>query len=341
MRRERTRTELKNEDLLQERLEELRLRDEKRRTDQLLGAEGAAAAAGQQQGGTANMNVAPDALSVQGVVAPVTDHPGEVLNAPVPTQAQGPNVAAYTASPYTPSAQAQIVGAQSVTAQQALPSSNDDHVKLSITPRAGVSIMNVDNAFTVSGKGAAGIGLGMGVTDNLSVEVGYTYAEYGIGLANSAYIQQMFTGTSDTYDLKQNVFDIGMKLDLVSSDSRFRPFIGGGAAYSKGYLNYPTSVTQLYQQYSPNFSPDFESSDFLGYLSAGFDAQVSKTIAVGLNLRYYKVFSDSENENLNYGSFYGSGYYGGGQVDQGKLLTGTQLAQSSFYSILGTVTFSF
>jgi outer membrane protein W len=201
--------------------------------------------------------------------------------------------------------------------------------------------MNVDNAFTVSGKGAAGIGLGMGVTDNLSVEVGYTYAEYGIGLANSAYIQQMFTGTSDTYDLKQNVFDIGMKLDLVSSDSRFRPFIGGGAAYSKGYLNYPTSVTQLYQQYSPNFSPDFESSDFLGYLSAGFDAQVSKTIAVGLNLRYYKVFSDSENENLNYGSFYGSGYYGGGQVDQGKLLTGTQLAQSSFYSILGTVTFSF
>ena len=37
MRRERTREELKNEDILQERLEELRLRDEKRRTDQLLG----------------------------------------------------------------------------------------------------------------------------------------------------------------------------------------------------------------------------------------------------------------------------------------------------------------
>src|SRR4051812_40446870 len=37
MRRERTRTELKNEDILQERLEELRLRDEKRRGQQLLG----------------------------------------------------------------------------------------------------------------------------------------------------------------------------------------------------------------------------------------------------------------------------------------------------------------
>jgi outer membrane protein W len=339
MRRERTRTELKNEDLLQERLEELRLRDEKRRTDQLLGAEGAGAAAGQQLGGTANMNVAPDALSVQGVVAPVTDHPGEVLNAPVPTaaqgQAQGPNVAAYTASPYTPAAQAQIAGGQSITAQQAVPSADSDHTKFTISPRAGVSIMNVDNAFTVSGKGAAGVGLGMGVTDSLSVEVGYTYAEYGIGLANSAYIQQMYTGTSDTYDLKQNIFDIGLKMDLLSSDSRFRPYIGGGAAYSKGYLNYPTSVTQMYQAYNANFSPDFESSDFLGYLSAGFDAQVSKTVAVGLNFRYYKVFSDSENENLTYGSFYSGG------VDPGKLMTGTQLAQSSFYSILGNVSFSF
>jgi outer membrane protein W len=349
MRRERTRTELKNEDLLQERLEELRLRDEKRRTDQLLGAEGAAA----QQGGTANLtnlNVAPAPEYIQGVVAPVTDHPGEVLVAPVPTSAQaqapapiqGSSVATYNGSPYTQGAQAQIIGAQSVTSAQALPAANDDHVRLSISPRAGVSIMNADSAFNVTGKYAAGVGLGMGISDNLSFEVGYTYAEYGVGLAglNSFYTQE-FSGSSDTYVLKQNVFDAGLKLSLLGQDSKFRPYVGAGAAYAKGYLNYPTTVSQFYQSFNSNFSPDYESSDFLGYLSAGFDAQVSKTISVGLNARFYKVLSNSENENLYYGSFYGGGYGGGAGVDPGKYQAGTQLAQSSFYSLLGNVTFSF
>jgi outer membrane protein W len=294
-------------------------------------------------GGTANPAMAPAVEApTQGVVSPVTDHPGEVLNAPVPTAAQaqapGPNVASYTVSPYTPAAQAQIVGAQSVTSAQALPASNDDRVRLSITPHAGVSIMNADSAFTVSGKGAAGIGLGMGVTDNLSVEIGYTYAEYGIGLGglNASYYNPYFNGNSDTYTLKQNVFDAWLKLSLLGADSKFRPYIGGGAAYSKGYLNYPTAVAQLYQGIN-NFSPDFESSDFLGYLSVGFDAQVSKTVSIGMNARYYKVMSDSENENLYYGSFYGGGF----NSDPTKLQAGTQLAQSSFYSLLGTVTFAF
>jgi outer membrane protein W len=345
MRRERTRTELKNEDLLQERLEELRLRDEKRRTDQLLGAEN------NQLGGTAAPVMAPVAETTQGVVSPVTDHPGEVLNAPVPTAAQaqaqapapaqGQAVAAYVASPYTPAAQAQMAGNQSVTSAQAVPGSSDDHTKLYITPRFGVSVMNVDNAFNVSGKYSAGVGLGMGITDNLSFEVGYTYSSYGIGLggANSVYASA-FTGSSDTYVLNQNVFDAGLKLALLGPDSRFRPFVGVGAAYAKGYLNYPQASAQQYQLLNPNFSPDFESSDFLGYLSVGFDAQVSKTVSVGMNARYYKVLSDSENESLYAGSFYGGGY-GGGAIDPAKLQEGTALAESSFYSLLGTVTFQF
>jgi outer membrane protein W len=337
MRRERTRTELQNEDLLQERLEELRLRDEKRRTDQLLGQE-----PGAQQAGEANMSVAaPTAPTTQGVAAPITDHPGQYVAAPVPTQVQatnqGPEAAAY--GNYTPGAQAQIAGGQSVTTMSASDLDKDDHVKFSMSPHAGVSIMNTNSAFDVTGKVAAGFTLGMGISDNVTFELGYTYAQYGIGLGDSSsYGSYGYAGNTDTYQLNQNVFEAGLKLDLLGPDSKFRPFVGGGGGYAKSYLNFPSSVTQYYQTAGYN-NPDFDSSDFLGYVEAGFDAKISKQISVGMVAKYYKVLSDDENQNLNYGNFY-SGSYGGG-MNPTQAIAGTQLAQSSFYSLLADVSFAF
>ena len=73
LRRQRVREELRNEDALQERLEELRLRDEKRRTDQILGN-----GANPADGSMAAPKPLYGAASAQDevVAAPVLDRPG-------------------------------------------------------------------------------------------------------------------------------------------------------------------------------------------------------------------------------------------------------------------------
>ena len=169
------------------------------------------------------------------------------------------------------------------------------------------------------------------------------------------YNAQMGLGNQDTLNMNQNVFEAGVKLSLLGPDSKVRPFIGGGGAYAKSYLNY----TQQYQQmfnggslYSPyglgmgNTSSDYELSQYLGYLDAGVDIKLSKTISIGASFKYYTVLSSSENGQLAYGGFYGYGYgpyYGANSplLNQDKTMAGASLSASAFYTIAGDVSFVF
>jgi outer membrane protein W len=331
MRRERTREELKNEDILQERLEELRLRDEKKRTQQLLGD--GSAAPGNEPGGV----VPVEGLAIppgQVVVAPQTDRPGQPAPevAPVPTQAQAQQ---YSSGPYTQAAQDKMNTTQAAQVSIANPEENRPS-QFYVSPHAGISSMSTNSGFQVNGHYAVGVSAGVAVSDNIALEVGYTYAEYGVDMGNS--IQAIFApGTQfDTYILKQNVIDATLKLYLLGPDSKIRPFVGGGGGYSIGYLNYPSNVPTFGLQSS---NQNYQTNSFLGEISTGLDVKVSKAVSIGAAFKYYTVLSSSQNNNLQFGA-YGYGPAGLGP-NLAQAQTGAALGQTGFYSITAGVNFSF
>jgi hypothetical protein len=322
MRRERTREELKNEDILQERLEELRLRDEKRRTSQLLGESQDSNATNGQTAPIAGL--ATQAPQSEVVVSPVTARPGMAAPevAPIPTAAQAQQ---YSNTAYTPAAQQQINNASMTSATNVIPS-EDKPTQFYISPRAGIAGMNVNSSLTgvnVSGLYSLGVGLGMTISDNMAFEVGYSYNSYGISLGQFG----SYAGQPYSYTLTQNVIDADLKLFVTGPDSKIRPFILAGGGYAMASLGYPSQLTALYGNYLANQS--YNSNAFLGEIGVGMDVKVNKNISIGAQFKYNDALS-STNANNN---FY---YYGGSSTTP----IGASLQQASFYSLQAGVTFS-
>jgi hypothetical protein len=360
MRRERVREELKNEDVLQERLEELRLRDERKRTEQLLGGKTVTTVNTESPMplvapigtvapvGTAQMVPVQEEM----IVAPVAERPGQAQVLPVaPAPAQ---VVAVPAQPQAVAAAPQTVAgvdAGGVSQATAPAVADSDKVRFIMRPYAGVSNINVNNLFDVRPHYAAGIGLGIGASDNLTFEVGYTFNDYGISLASTnpwvaMYQNQLAmtgrAGALETLTMKQNVVDAGLKLFFLPPEARLRPFLGGGAAYSKSFVNYGQSyLTYLDQSGLQSLSRDFEMSSYLGYLSTGLDVRVNKSISIGAMFKYYTVLSSNESQGLDYQGWAPYYYNAYGGADYDKTNAGSSLAQSAFYTITGGASFAF
>ena len=328
LRRARLREELKNEDVLQERLEELRLRDERRRTDQVLGAS-------KEQAAPVAMAPAP-VMKEEIVGAPIGAAP-QAQAIPVQTQAaQAQPVQAY----YDDRVAASSAQAQSVASPE------EEKTRISVTPRAGISNLAGTNYFNVQARYSAGLALGVEVSEQISFQVGYLYSEYGIGVASSnpyiGYLQastgSAYSNNFATYILRQNVFDAGLKFHVLGKTSKLRPYLGGGAAYARSFLNYDATVlSALNQTYgAQSLATDYSTSAFLGFLQAGMDVSLGKNILLGAEFRYYNVLSATENQSLNTGGFY-TGY----NPDPNKSIAGGSLARSNFYSVLGTASFTF
>jgi hypothetical protein len=209
--------------------------------------------------------------------------------------------------------------------------------------------MSANSAWDVKPHYALGGALGVQSSENVSFELGYTYASYGIAVASSNPIIQQLQWTQqmqgvaspETLGLNQNVFDAGVKLSLLGSQSRIRPFLGGGGAYSKSYLNYASGYTAFLNQAGlSSMAQDYESSAFMGFVSAGVDVKISKQLSIGAQFKYYDVISSNENQQLNYYGFYGNPY-GLAGATQDKQVVGASLADSSFYTIEATTSFTF
>ena len=370
MRRERVRTELKNEDILQERLEELRLRDERRRTDHLLGVQSGAEAA-QPVG---QVGPAFQLPKEEVVAAPLTERPGQVqavVQPVAPVQAVQPvQPQVQVASVQIPAPQDQFAASHS-TAVSSSVSENGEKTIVYVQPRFGISNFNGQQAYDIRPRYSGGLTLGVGISDNLSFEAGYTYSEFGIALnsTNPLVIQaqmmagaQGYNGTFESQVMKRNVGELGLKIHLLGPDARLRPFIGGGGAYAKSFLNYNqnilTAIDSNPYYANSNLGRDYDLSQYLGFLSTGFDVRVSKAIAVGATFKYFTVLSSRQNQDINNLALAGGyqtagygypGYYPGyaypyattGMPDYDKQTLGGSLAQNSFYSIEGAVTFSF
>jgi hypothetical protein len=353
MRRERQREELKNEDILQERLEELRLRDERRRTDEVLGVRASTGAPAPQMAGMA--------LKEEIVMSPVTDHAGTPGLAPAMAPAASVSNATLVGTPVAASSETSMMAQSTMSVAPGMDSTEkSEHTMISVAPRAGISNMTGDGTyFTVSPHFGAGVSAAIGASEYFTFQVGYTFNQYGVSMnSNNPFVRDaqfqagaLGQNSFQSLNMNQNLFDAGMKVHLLSSESKIRPFVGGGGAYGRSYINFSQVViNQMNSVYGTNVSPDYTLSNFLAFLSAGMDFKVAKNIAVGADFRYYAVLSDSQSGYSNAYNYaftggYNGSYFGGAMganpLTSDTAVAGNALARNSFYSIMGSVTFSF
>jgi outer membrane protein W len=227
-----------------------------------------------------------------------------------------------------------------------LPSSDaSDKMQVTITPRFGINGMADQGAFQVSSQFATGIGLSVAATDNLSLELGYTYAEYGINLASSnpliQYIQAYSGGNNASMSMNQNIIDLNAKLYLMGPDSRIRPFVGLGAGYSFAYVNYNSQILNYINQmgYQNVLGNDYNLNSVLGDLSTGVDFKVGKSVSVGVMFKYYRVLSSTESNNIFNGNYMNSAF--GVVQNADKQYVTDSLSGANFYSAMAGVSFSF
>ncbi|MDR3608194.1 MAG: OmpW family outer membrane protein [Oligoflexia bacterium] len=334
LRRERLRQELKNEDALQTRLEELRLKDEQKRTGQILGT----IPTGDEAAAVAAPVAAPapapaPALQTQALTAPVTEHPGVVQA--VPTLTPGPQVASLQGS-----SSAEQIGAVGTSTARATDAPSDaDRATFSLSGRAGISNFTSSNAgYNISPQFSTGIAASVAATDYVSIELGYTYSQYGVALATT---NSYYYGASNpqTLQMNQNVMDAGVKINLLGPDSKIRPFVTGGFGYSKGYVNYNSTILS-YINANPSLQglgTDYDVTQYLGYVGAGADVKLTKSISIGVDFKYFDVLSSNQNNNFNNYAFYGNPY---AAPTPDKSYVGSSLATANFYTLMAGVSFS-
>jgi len=353
IRNKRTRLEIQNEDILQRRLEEIRLRDEQRRMDQLLAQEGYVKK-DQAQISTGSSG---ETLEV-GLSNPQLKEAPAPVASPVVMQTQviSPALQSSVGVTSTPVASANLSSPESSNSSMAetVASETMESVRWTLVPRFGVSSFQDQVAPQVISRFAAGLGLGMEVTDHLAFEVGYTYSEFGVaGWSTNPYVAnlQLYTNVAQPITLSQNVADAGLKLYAMGSSSRIRPYLFAGAAYSKSFVNYDQQIVQyLTQQGLSGIARDLESNTFLGTVGAGLDIKLTSNVFVGLSGRYYSVLNSSVSSqamgigaglaNPAYGYYYNN-YAAASYLDYDKQMLGGGFARSDFYTIAGSIGFTF
>ncbi len=329
LRRERLRTELRNEDVLSERLEELRLREESRLTKQLLGA--------------------------------------HIEERPAPVEIAQASAVATTTSVGS------IAQATTITDVSVEDSSESwySKMKVSVTPRGGISGMLGNNGWNVVPRYTLGAAVGAQITDLVAVEVGYAFNEYGVQLGSSnpwvTMIQQSATGyynpAFETYAYKQHVIDANVKVYVLNSSFKIRPYLLAGGGYARGNLNYDQRILDImrargFQMTTNNYDAD----SFLATLGAGAELQLGKNVSVGALFKYHAVLTARENGPLNSAAFggygagpgYGYGAYGQGpgygyaggyaaapDMDPNRTMASSSLARAGFFSIMGNVNITF
>ncbi len=333
IRRERLMQELKNEDLLQTRIEQLRLEQEMERTKHIVNS----------------------------------TNPMGVSEASVPAPQGHQAVPVVEASSNT-------VKSESASDEQ------ESGMSVSLRPKGGMAFMMDDGPFKVNSKGSVGVELGLDFTSHVSLDLGYSYNMYGVNApvsgaygygAGSAYgfnnyynyLNQNIYGNNgqngnnrSTLNMNQNVFELSMRVAITSKGSKVRPYITGGMAYSRSFINYDEQLKDYLRQYNPNGGDDYKLTAVSGVIGAGVDLTLSKTISFGVQGKYYLPISTNEDGAIypeayysNYGSSYGYGrfngyrnsYFANNLANADKQRVASQLGYSSFYTVQALMSVNF
>jgi opacity protein-like surface antigen len=213
---------------------------------------------------------------------------------------------------------APVISASSETSMKVEESQNSMSKRISVVPRGGTSWISNSN-YDFNSQFSVGGALSFDASEHLAVELGYTYSQYGVRIGQSA---MGYTAMYPAQELrfKNNSFDATTKIYLTGRQAFVRPFIGGGFGYSVGYVNYDSATLQYLH---PAYRQDYELSQFQGILQGGLDFKVSDNIFIGALYKYVTPLSSSESQGgLNPGAFYP--YAGYGAMDpQKQALRGT------------------
>jgi hypothetical protein len=256
----------------------------------------------------------------------------------------------------------EVMTVSQASVSTAVDSSSGEKTSFQVQPRAGIANLSGVSYYDIRPHYSAGIGLGVGISNHVTFDAGFQFSEYGVAMNSSnPYIAnyqawaatQGYNSTFESVAMKQNIVDAGFKVHVLGSEARLRPFLGGGAAYSKSFVNYDSRILAILNQSGlQQLGRDYEISSYMGYLSTGLDVRVTSSISVGATFKYYRVLSARENQKFNNAAMsnpYGASAYGyvpygsyyNSLQDTDKQMVGGSLAQSSVYSILGGVTFTF
>lgn len=250
-------------------------------------------------------------MKEQAVVKPITDAP--VAAGASYEMSAAPKTETVAAKPIV---QDQVSVSQSSTNMSVAPLAGkpegEKAVKsgISITPKAGFSTIS-NSAYEITSKYALGVGLGFDVSDNVGVELGYSYGENALKLnyvpgAYGPYYSPYTSARELVY--KSNTFDLGMKLYLSGLDAKVRPFVGAGVAYTVGFVNYDSRSIQELQAYGANLrTTDYQLTQFQGALQAGLELKIASNVSIGATYKLLKPLSSNESdEGLQAGGFYGA-----------------------------------
>ena len=204
--------------------------------------------------------------------------------------------------------------------------------------------------YDVSSQYSIGLGVEADLSNTMAMGFSYMYTKYDIRLANAnPYYYNVVSpyglnSNLTTLQYNQNLFDVFAKYNFMPVGAKFRPYVGAGTGISKGYLNYKQNSYVPQQQPSyygaTSTNEDYEITAWTGSLLAGTDINISSSISIGVDFRYYKVLSASENRPINNYGFINSGYgYSSNGFD--KEVVGGTLKSEDFYSIAGAVKVSF
>ncbi len=319
-RRARMRREIRNEDYLRSRLEELRLREEERLTKQILGAQG-------------------------------TDAVPAAQAAPQPAAQPMPVQTVVVTPPAAPTDGDQAAGSSSSFLH--VGEGGIDHVTFSFSPAAGVAFATQAQGFEVTPRFATGGMLMVNLNQHFSIEAGYQYSLMGAAFSSNLFVNNyrnwaMATGmnpTMDTLLMQQHTAEGGVRVYFTKSDFRFRPFVIGGAGYSWGITGYtPQIQTYLRSQGLTLGANNYTSQTVQGVVGGGLDVQITRSIAVGIQTKLYIPIYTQDNYNLYQGnSPYTYGPYNPfvayNNTDQRYV--GSAMANAPLISVLLGTTFTF
>ncbi len=365
LRRKRVREEIKNEDALQTRMEELRLRDESRRGEKVLGA--------------MPVDDSPTPADLKAPAVGVAPAAGAML--PIPVGPQGPQpvppvapmlpgqdrLMMQQAAPMAPMAAETAPYGQPYGQPYGMTGSDLDRFDTPrslfvLAPKIGTSGFSDAKGYSINSFVTWGADLGFSVNDMFSVMFGYSYTKFSAGIPNSnpylynyGYSNNFYGYGGSNYnrpiDIKQNVFDAGVRLYLLNRKATFRPFIGGSMGFGRSFINYNKDIRSYWGGYGvQNTDQDFTLDQFFGGVQGGFDIVLTKAMSFGVTGKYYGVLSSRLDNNYPSNQFYNNPYFNGYNYynpynfiynDLDKQGVANAIADSGVYQVTGGITFSF
>ncbi len=202
-------------------------------------------------------------------------------------------------------------------------------LKLYVSPFAGMSSGFGNTTVSVDPNYAAGATVGLLISGNMSLEASYVHAEQGVSAVRSGSVNINIPMVGDVYTLKQNEFDLGVKLFYLGRESKFRPYFGGGFGYVRNALNYQSvyAQTALNQGYTSN---DFMMNQVTGFGEVGLEFAFTKMIVANAMVKVDGVLSSNSSFDDNLG-----------QQDFNRVTAGNSLSHTASYTLAAGLGFYF